>query len=73
MDERPERYGVGMSDSLIIPIVQTTTRHHLAIENAAEGIASVEVVYNEEEYGRLLRVIVSPDVDDLRITFEVKS
>lgn len=61
-----------MSGSLIIPIVQTPTRHHLAIEDEEQGIASVEVIYHEHEYGRKVLIFVTPDVVDLTVQVQVK-
>lgn len=56
----------------IIPIVQTTTRHHLAVENDEQGIASVEVIYNEHEYGRKVLIYVTCDDDDVAVALEVR-
>lgn len=48
-----------MSGPLIVPIVQTATRFHLALENDDGGMASVEVMND----GETVSVKVSLDDD----------
>jgi hypothetical protein len=59
---------------VIVPIVQSETRHHLAVENEREGIASVEVIYHEPEYGRVVLVYVTLDnPEDTEVRCQVKA
>ena len=59
----------------INPIVATDTRWHLVVEgDGPRDIASVEVMHTREALAERERisVVVTPDDDDVLVTFEVR-
>jgi len=59
-----------MTDELLIPIVSSTTRQHIAAEDDAGAIASIEIML---EAHRRVVVHVTPDDDDVTVELRVKN
>jgi hypothetical protein len=59
---------------VIIPVVTTPTRHHLAVENDERGLASVEVYHGPTlANGReLIEVAVTCEGDDIEVAVRVR-
>lgn len=60
---------------MLVPIIQTATRYHLAAEVDGRGLASIEVVHRDEAEGgrQVLELVVTTDDDDVDVRLTVRA